>query len=114
MTYSVYDIKIDNGLYFTPGPTAGFVLGINGDGSTSWIKAQTEIPRFITQDTTIPTGNTITLYDMFILSPFTINSYNMTYSIANEIFYNNALLNIIETLYIDNTFTNNGVLVIGT
>lgn len=35
-TYSVYDIKIDNSLSFTPGPTAGYVLAINTDGSTFW------------------------------------------------------------------------------
>jgi hypothetical protein len=39
-TYSVNNIKIDNGLYFSPGPTAGNVLSINGDGSTTWISAQ--------------------------------------------------------------------------
>jgi hypothetical protein len=33
-TYSVYDIKIDNSLAFTPGATAGYVLAINTDGST--------------------------------------------------------------------------------
>lgn len=38
MTYSVYNIKIDNGLYFNPGPTAGNVLAINSDGSTSWVQ----------------------------------------------------------------------------
>jgi hypothetical protein len=36
MTYSVLDIKIDNSLSFTPGPTAGYVLTIAGDGSTYW------------------------------------------------------------------------------
>ena len=39
-TYSVNNIKIDNGLYFTPGPTAGNVLSINSDGSTTWISPQ--------------------------------------------------------------------------
>lgn len=38
MTYSVYNIKVDNQLSFTPGATAGYVLGINSDGSTSWIE----------------------------------------------------------------------------
>jgi hypothetical protein len=36
-TYSVYNIKIDNELSFTPGPTAGYVLGINADGTTEWV-----------------------------------------------------------------------------
>jgi hypothetical protein len=38
-TYSVYNIKIDNSLAFTPGPTAGWVLAINTDGSTYWTNA---------------------------------------------------------------------------
>lgn len=38
MTYSVYNIKIDSGLSFPAGPTAGYVLSINADGTTSWIK----------------------------------------------------------------------------
>ena len=36
MTYSVYNIKVDNELTFTPGPTAGSVLSINEDGTTEW------------------------------------------------------------------------------
>jgi PKD repeat protein len=36
-TYSVYNIKIDNELRFTPGVTAGYVLAINGDGTTEWV-----------------------------------------------------------------------------
>ena len=36
MTYSVYNIKVDNQLLFTPGPTAGYVLAINSDGTTYW------------------------------------------------------------------------------
>lgn len=36
MTYSVYNIKIDNSLSFAPGVTAGYVLGIAADGSTFW------------------------------------------------------------------------------
>jgi len=36
-TYSVYNIKIDNELRFTPGVTAGYVLAINADGTTEWV-----------------------------------------------------------------------------
>ena len=39
-TYSVNNIKIDNGLFFTPGPTAGYVLSIDSGGSTTWISPQ--------------------------------------------------------------------------
>jgi uncharacterized delta-60 repeat protein len=39
-TYSVYNINIDNKLTFPAGPTAGYVLSINADGSTSWVEAQ--------------------------------------------------------------------------
>lgn len=35
-TYSVYDIKIDNSLAFTPGATAGYVLAIDAAGDTYW------------------------------------------------------------------------------
>jgi hypothetical protein len=35
-TYSVYNIKIDNQLSFTPGATAGYVLAIDADGNTYW------------------------------------------------------------------------------
>jgi hypothetical protein len=35
-TYSVYNIKVDNKLSFTPGPTAGYVLAINSNGDTYW------------------------------------------------------------------------------
>lgn len=34
MTYSVYDIKVDNEIYFKTGLTAGSVLSVNADGST--------------------------------------------------------------------------------
>jgi hypothetical protein len=40
MTYSVYNVKIDNELSFPAGPTAGYVLSINEDGSTSWVEPQ--------------------------------------------------------------------------
>jgi hypothetical protein len=43
MTYSVYDIKVDNSLAFTPGPTAGSVLSINADGTTTFITPSTGI-----------------------------------------------------------------------
>jgi hypothetical protein len=36
MTYSVYNIKVDNNLSFTPGATAGYVLAIDADGNTYW------------------------------------------------------------------------------
>jgi hypothetical protein len=35
-TYSVYNIKIDNQLSFTPGATAGYVLAIDANGNTYW------------------------------------------------------------------------------
>jgi hypothetical protein len=35
-TYSVYNIKIDNQLSFTPGATAGYVLAIDANGNTFW------------------------------------------------------------------------------
>lgn len=38
-TYSVYNIKIDNNLSFTPGATAGYVLAIDSNGNTYWAPA---------------------------------------------------------------------------
>lgn len=35
-TYSVINIKIDNQLAFTPGPTAGFILAIGSNGVSYW------------------------------------------------------------------------------
>ena len=55
-TYSVYNIKVDSGLYFTPGPTAGHVLAIAADGSTYWSQratADTKTFQTLTDDTTI-------------------------------------------------------------
>lgn len=35
-TFSVYNIKVDNSLSFTPGPTAGYILAIGSEGVTYW------------------------------------------------------------------------------
>lgn len=40
MTYSVYNIKIDNEIIFPSGITAGYVLGINANGTTDWVQKQ--------------------------------------------------------------------------
>jgi uncharacterized delta-60 repeat protein len=37
-TYSVYNLLVDNTFAFPPGITAGYILGMNADGSTSWIE----------------------------------------------------------------------------
>ena len=36
MTHSVYNIKIDNSISFTPGPTAGYIMAINSNGVIYW------------------------------------------------------------------------------
>lgn len=36
-TYSIYNIQIENNLSFLPGITAGSILSMNSNGSTSWI-----------------------------------------------------------------------------
>ena len=36
MTYSVYNIKIEDSILFTPGPTAGYVLAIDANGLGYW------------------------------------------------------------------------------
>jgi hypothetical protein len=58
--------------------------------------------RFITSEKTLSAGLEEVLNDMFIISStYNISSYNATYSIAGNIIYNNALLNILETIWID-------------
>jgi hypothetical protein len=39
-TYSIYNLKIDNDIRFQPGITAGYVLSINADGTTTWVEKQ--------------------------------------------------------------------------
>ena len=36
MTFSTANILVENNLAFTAGPTAGFILAINADGSIYW------------------------------------------------------------------------------
>ena len=36
-TFSIYNLLVDRFLSFTPGPTAGWVLSINSDGTTNWV-----------------------------------------------------------------------------
>lgn len=43
MTYSVYDIKVDNEIYFKTGLTSGSVLSVNADGTTQFITPTTGI-----------------------------------------------------------------------
>lgn len=38
VTFSIYNLLIDKKLSFTPGPTSGWLLSINSDGSTDWTK----------------------------------------------------------------------------
>lgn len=39
MTYSIYNLRVENSLSFLPGITAGWILSINTDGSTRWINS---------------------------------------------------------------------------
>lgn len=63
-TYSVYNIKVDNGLYFNPGPTAGYVLGINSDGSTSWVQGGGGEGGSQTLEQTLALGNSVGTYSI--------------------------------------------------
>lgn len=80
-------------------------VGPSGDGWSN---------RFITTTTTLPVGVEVVLNDMFIISStYSISSYNTTYSIAGNIFYNNAHLNILNAIWIDGLLNIEGDFTLG-
>ena len=70
--------------------------------------------RFITTPTTLLTGNEQVYYDLFVLATYSISGYGTSYSIAGNYFYNNALLSIIDEMWLDATLNIDGELTIGT
>lgn len=70
--------------------------------------------RFITSDATLDTGLEQVLNDMFVFSTYNISGFNATYSIVDKVIYNNALLNILDTIWIDGILNVEGDLVLGT
>ena len=68
-TYSVYNIKVDNQLSFTPGPTAGYVLAIDANGNTYWSAGSSGGSQTLAQ--TLALGNSVGTYS--ITSPASTN-----------------------------------------
>jgi len=78
------------------------LLSVNSSGQIVGTASGSSINRFITSTKTLSVGLEEVLNDMFIISStYNISSYNTTYSIAGNIIYNNALLNILEAITID-------------
>jgi uncharacterized delta-60 repeat protein len=98
-TYSVYDIKIDNKLTFTPGPTAGYVLSINEDGSTSWVEAQGGGGGGFDIDTNV-------LYRFTRLT----DTGNLDLKLVNQVFNTSLVTNVTGTLVTTKNGFNNTVL----
>ena len=69
--------------------------------------------RFITTPTTLPAGVRQVMNDIYILSTYNISPYTATYSIASEIVYNNALLSILEVIWIDSLLNVEGDFSVG-
>ena len=69
--------------------------------------------RFITTPKTLSAGSEEVLNDMFVISSYTISGYNATYSIADYVVYNNALLNILDTIWVDGTLSVEGIFTLG-
>ena len=89
-----------------------------GDGLSLWnsllyVNDITGNSRFITSTTTLAPGKEHVYYDLFILEPFNISGYNATYSISGTIFDNNAMVSILDKMWIDDALYVGGDLNIG-
>ena len=83
------------------GGGSGGSSGTSGTSGTSGISGS-DSNRFITSSKTLSAGLEEVLNDMFIISStYSISSYNATYSIADNVIYNDALLNILDIVWID-------------
>jgi hypothetical protein len=81
--------------------------GISGSSGTSGTSISSN--RFITSSKTLSAGLEEVLNDMFIISStYSISSYNATYSIAGNVIYNDALLNILDIVWIDGVLSVEG------
>ena len=82
--------------------------GTSGSSGTSILSN-----RFITSTTTLGVGLEQVLNDMFVISTYNVSSFNATYSIAGNVFYNNAHLNILNTIWIDGVLNVEGDFTLG-
>lgn len=79
MTYSVYNINIDNQLSFTPGPTAGNVLAIDANGSTSWVSQSGGSGGSQTLEQTLALGNSAGTYSIVATSSSNLTRTEMNF-----------------------------------
>jgi hypothetical protein len=89
-----------------------------GDGTSLWnslvyVNDTTGNSRFITSTTTLTAGKEHVYYDLFILNVFNISEYTNIYNIAGTIFTNNAMVSILDKMWIDDTLYVGGDLNIG-
>ena len=93
--------------------TAG-TSGVNGSsGSSGTSGVSGDSSRFITTPTTLTAGKEHVYYDLFLFDSFNISEYNATYSIAGTSFYNNAMVSILDSMWIDDILYVGGDLNIG-
>ena len=120
-TYSVYKLKIDDSLYFTPGPTAGYVLAIAADGSTYWTYASKNVGdassvRFVNGGSySINSNSQQVAYDMFIPNgeALYINAGTTSFNFGSQSINNDGQLDVKQTLWIDGVLQVEGVLISG-
>jgi hypothetical protein len=89
------------------------VSGTSGTSGSSGVSGSLDSSRFITTTATLTAGKEHVYYDLFILDSFNISEYNATYSIAGTSFYNNAMVSILDSMWIDDTLYVGGDLNIG-
>jgi hypothetical protein len=82
MTYSVLNLKVDNEIQFAPGVTAGYVLSINGDGTTAWVEAQGGGGGLTVDFTGLPTD--VYLGETLALTASTTQSFSV-YDVDNDL-----------------------------
>ena len=78
-TYSVYNIHIDNNLSFTPGATAGSVLAIDANGSTSWVPQSGGSGGSQTLEQTLALGNSAGTYSIVATSSSNLTRTEMNF-----------------------------------
>jgi hypothetical protein len=87
--------------------------GTSGSSGSSGVSGSLDSSRFITTPTTLSSGKEHVYYDLFLFDSFNISEYNATYSIAGTSFYNNAMVSILDSMWIDDTLYVGGDLNIG-
>ena len=69
--------------------------------------------RFITTSTTLLPGREKVYFDLFLLDTYIISAGDTSYSIAGNSFTNNALLSILDEVWVDTLLEIDGEITIG-